>query len=377
MNKKTIIIIYNAAHHVLLFKSELIKSIKKNGYRVVVLASKDYYSEKLTDIVDEYYEIKLNSSGINPVKDLYLIFQIYTIFKKVKPFAVLNFTVKPVIYGTFAGRLLGDIPVINTITGLGTAFISKGLTNKIVIFLYKFAFNFSHLVFFQNPDDQIFFKDLKIVIKDNTKLISGSGVDLVKFRPVENKKRSNFKILFIGRIIADKGIYELIESAKIIKKEYSNVTFILMGMLGVKNNTSISKNEVDNWINEGLIEFIPFKDDIREFLGDSDLVVLPSYREGTPKSLIEAASMAKPLIATDVPGCREVVSHEVNGFLCEVKNPVSLAVAIKRYIDLDDSSKIEMGKKSRELAEEKFDIIKVNNCYIKEINKIINKSGKR
>jgi glycosyltransferase involved in cell wall biosynthesis len=199
----------------------------------------------------------------------------------------------------------------------------------------------------------------------------------VKFKPVENNKRDDIKILFIGRIIADKGIYELIESAQIIKKEYSNVSFILMGMLGVKNNTSISENEVDKWINDGVIEFIPFQDDIRRFLGDSDVVVLPSYREGTPKTLIEAASMAKPLIATDVPGCREVVKHEVNGFLCEVKNPVSLAAAIKRYIELDDSSKIEMGEKSRELAEEKFDIIKVNNCYINEINKIIDKNGKR
>ena len=377
MNSKSIVIIYNATHHVLLFKSELIKSIRENGYRIVVLASVDNYTEKLKEIVDEFHEILLDSSGVNPIKDTYLIFQIYSICKSIKPIVILNFTIKPVIYGTLASRVLGGVPVINTITGLGTAFISSGFANKIAKFLYKFTFKYSYLVFFQNPDDQQFFKQLKIIIKGNTKLISGSGVDLVKFKPVENKKRGDIKILYIGRIIADKGIYELIESAKIIKKEYSNVTFILMGMLGVKNNTSISKNEVDNWINDGLIEFIPFKDDIRGFLEDSDLVVLPSYREGAPKSLIEAASMAKPLIATDVPGCREVVNHEVNGFLCEVKNPVSLAVAIKRYIELDDSSKIEMGKKSRELAEEKFDIIKVNNCYINEINKIIDKNGKR
>ena len=370
MKNKTIVIIYNATHHVLLFKSELIKSIKINGYRVVVLASKDNYSEKLLDIVDEYYEIKLDSSGINPLKDAYLIFQIYNIFKKVKPAAVLNFTIKPVIYGTFAARLFGDVPVINTITGLGTAFISRGFANKVAKFLYKFTFKYSHLVFFQNPDDQKFFKDLNIISRDNTKLVSGSGVDLLKFKPIKNKKRENIKILFIGRIIADKGIYELIESAKIIKKEYSNVTFILMGMLGVKNRTSISKSEVDNWVYEGLIEFVPFKEDIRMVLGDSDLVVLPSYREGTPKTLIEAASMAKPLIATDVPGCREVVVDEVNGFLCLVKNPVSLADAIKKFIELDSSCKIEMGLKSRELAEQKFDINKVNNSYINELNKI-------
>jgi|TARA_B110001469_G_C9642849_1_gene323764 glycosyltransferase involved in cell wall biosynthesis len=377
MNSKSIVIIYNATHHVLLFKSELIKSIRENGYRIVVLASVDNYTEKLKEIVDEFHEIKLDSSGVNPIKDTYLIFQIYSICKSIKPTAILNFTIKPVIYGTLASRVLGGVPVINTITGLGTAFISSGFANKVAKFLYKFTFKYSHLVFFQNPDDQQFFRKLKIITKNNTKLISGSGVDLVKFKPVENNKRDDIKILFIGRIIADKGIYELIESAQIIKKEYSNVSFILMGMLGVKNNTSISENEVDKWINDGVIEFIPFQDDIRRFLGDSDVVVLPSYREGTPKTLIEAASMAKPLIATDVPGCREVVKHEVNGFLCEVKNPVSLAAAIKRYIELDDSSKIEMGEKSRELAEEKFDIIKVNNCYINEINKIIDKNGKR
>lgn len=377
MNSNTIVIIYNATHHVLLFKAELIKSIKKNGYRVVVLASVDNYTEKLKEIVDEFHEIKLDSSGVNPIKDTYLIFQIYNICKIIKPTAVLNFTIKPVIYGTFAVRLLGGVPVINTITGLGTAFISTGFANKVAKCFYKFTFKHSHLVFFQNPDDQQFFKELNIISRDNTKLVSGSGVDLVKFKSIKNKKRENVKILFIGRIIADKGIYELIESAKIIKKEYSNVTFILMGMLGVKNRTSISKNEVDNWVNEGLIEFVPFKDDIRCILGDSDLVVLPSYREGTPKTLIEAASMGKPLIATDVPGCREVVIDEVNGFLCQVKNSASLANKIKKFIKLDYSRKIEMGKKSRELAEEKFDIIKVNNCYINEINKIIDKNGKR
>ena len=145
-----------------------------------------------------------------------------------------------------------------------------------------------------------------------------------------------------------------------------------MGMLGVKNKTSISENEVDNWINEGLIEFIPFQDDIRSFLGDSDLVVLPSYREGTPKTLIEAASMGKPLIATDVPGCREVVLDGINGFLCQVKSSVFLADAIKKFIEMDYSFKIEMGLKSRELAEQKFDVHKVNNCYINELNKIKN-----
>tara|TARA_Y100000768_G_scaffold388767_1_gene386975 strand:- start:958 stop:2091 length:1134 start_codon:yes stop_codon:yes gene_type:complete len=377
LNSNTIAIIYNATHHVLLFKAELIKSIKKNGYRVVVLASVDNYTEKLKEIVDEFHEIKLDSSGVNPIKDTYLIFQIYNICKIIKPTAVLNFTIKPVIYGTFVARLLGGVPVINTITGLGTAFISTGFTNKVAKCFYKFTFKHSHLVFFQNPDDQQFFKELNIISRDNTKLVSGSGVDLVKFKPIKNKKRENIKILFIGRIIADKGIYELIESAKIIKKEYSNVTFILMGMLGVKNRTSISKNEVDNWVNNGLIEFVPFKDDIRCILGDSDLVVLPSYREGTPKTLIEAASMGKPIIATNVPGCREVVIDEVNGFLCQVKNSASLANKIKKFIELDYSRKIEMGKKSRELAEEKFDIIKVNNCYINEINKIIDKNGKR
>ena len=377
MENKTIVIIYNATHHVLLFKAELIKSLKENGYKVVVLASADNYTEKLKELVDDFYEIKLDSSGVNPIKDAYLIFQIYKICKGIKPTAILNFTIKPVIYGTFAGKLIGGIPVINTITGLGTVFISKGFANRVAKFLYKFTFKYSHLVFFQNPDDQQFFKELKIILKDNTKLIPGSGVDLDRFKPLINKEREQLKVLFIGRIIADKGVYELIESAKIIKSQYSNITFMLMGLVGVKNKTSINKNEVDNWVNEGLIEFIPFKDDIRGVLGDADLVVLPSYREGIPRTLIEATSMAKPLVATDVPGCREVVQHEKNGFLCQVKDPVSLANALKRFIELDYASKIEMGKRSRELAEEKFDIVKVNNCYINEINKIRFDNGKR
>lgn len=372
MIDKKVIIIYNAAHHVLLFKKELIETIKKNGFQIIVLASKDNYVEKLKVIVDEFHEIKLDSSGINPFKDSYLIYQLYTLIKKIKPYAIFNFTIKPVIYGTLAAKLAKGIPVVNTITGLGTAFLSEGLANKVAKLLYKYTFNNSHLIFFQNPDDQKFFKEINIIKKDNTQLIPGSGVDLEKFKPVIKTKSDNIKILFIGRIIADKGIYELIEAASIIKKEYSNITFILLGMVGVKNRTSITKNEVDDWVDNGLIEYISFKDDVRNFISDSDLIVLPSYREGTPKTLLEAASMGRPIIATDVPGCREVVIHEKNGFLCQVKNPESLGNEIKRFIELDYQSKLEMGLKSRELAELKFDINNVNNYYIQSLKNIKN-----
>lgn len=268
MIDKKVIIIYNAAHHVLLFKKELIETIKKNGFQIIVLASKDNYVEKLKVIVDEFHEIKLDSSGINPFKDSYLIYQLYTLIKKIKPYAIFNFTIKPVIYGTLAAKLAKGIPVVNTITGLGTAFLSEGLANKVAKLLYKYTFNNSHLIFFQNPDDQKFFKEINIIKKDNTQLIPGSGVDLEKFKPVIKTKSDNIKILFIGRIIADKGIYELIEAASIIKKEYSNITFILLGMVGVKNRTSITKNEVDDWVDNGLIEYISFKDDVRNFISD-------------------------------------------------------------------------------------------------------------
>ena len=273
--------------------------------------------------------------------------------------SILNFTIKPVIYGTFVGRLLGGVPVINTITGLGTAFLSSGFSNVVAKFLYRFTFKYSHLVFFQNPDDQNFFKDLKIISKNNTRLVAGSGVDLIKFKPIKTNKTVNVKILFIGRIISDKGIYELIEAAKIIKKEYSNVTFTLMGKLGVKNRTSISKNEVDGWVNEKVIEFVAFKDDIRSFIGSSDLVILPSYREGTPKTLIEAASMAKPIIATDVPGCRETVINEESGFLIPPKDQEALNEAMLKFIN-EPSIISSMAEQGRRIVEEKFDINKVN-----------------
>ena len=216
-----VVIIYNAAHHVLLFKKELINSLKKNGFEVIVLASSDRYVEDLKLIVDKFYYIKLDSSGINPLKDIFLTFQIFTLLKKIKPFVVLNFTIKPVLYGTLAAKLAEGIPVVNTITGLGTAFINEGIINKIAKILYKYTFNFSHLIFFQNPDDKEFFKKINILKKDNTKLISGSGVDLEKFKPVKKIKTNNLKILFIGRIIADKGIYELIQAAKILKNDYT------------------------------------------------------------------------------------------------------------------------------------------------------------
>ena len=340
----------------------------------MVLASKDRYTSDLVNIVDEYHEISLDSSGVNPIKDLKLVFEIYNILKIVKPIAILNFTVKPVIYGTLAGRLCRNIPVINTITGLGTAFITKSFTTVVVRLMYRFTFRFSHLVCFQNPDDQRYFEKLKIITKNKTKVLGGSGVDLSRFYPCQNRERENTRVLFVGRIIADKGIYELIEAAKIVKKEYPKTIFTLMGMIGVDNRTSISEIELDKWVSNGIIEYIPFRDDIRPVLSDSDLVVLPSYREGTPKTLIEAASMSKPLIATDVPGCREVVLDGVNGFLCEVKNSLSLANKIIKFIKLDYNIKIKMGLKSRNIAEKKFDIIKVNQSYIKDLQHIRNKN---
>lgn len=369
MNKKILIVI-NSSEYAYKMRLNLAKSIKIKGYRVIFVAP---YDKKYTKLIKEEFEfinLEIDSKGINPMKDLKTIFQLYNIFKEIKPNILLNFTIKPNIYSALIGGVLG-IKSINNITGLGTIFIKKSFITNIAKILYKFAFKSNHKVFFQNNEDLNLFLKNKLIKINKTELIPGSGVDLNKFIPQDRTDNKKFVFLMIARILKDKGVYEYIEAIKIIKEKYSDVEFQLLGASDSKNNTAISKIEIDNWIKEGLINYLGITDDVPFYISSSNCVVLPSYREGVSRSLLEAAAMEKPLITTDVPGCKEVVDDNKNGFLCKVKDSKDLANKMEIMLNLSENARINMGKEGRNKIIREFDEKFVINKYIKNIQEVL------
>ncbi len=369
MNKK-IIICLNTSWNIFNFRLNLARSLKKAGYDVILVAPYDKYSETLKQEF-EYHNIFMNNKGTNPKEDIKTLIEFYKLYKAIKPDIVLNYTIKPNIYGNIACSLL-SIKTINNISGLGTVFIKESLITKIVKSLYKYSLGKSSKVFFQNNDDKQLFIMNKLVQQNKCDLLPGSGIDTNKFSPLEYKKSDNiFRFLLIARMLWDKGIAEYVQAAKIIKQKYPAVEFQLLGSLDAINTTAISKEQIESWIENRLVTYLGVTDDVKEYIKKADCIVLPSYREGTPRTLLESASMAKPLISTDVPGCRDVVDDWINGFLCEIKNAEDLANKMEKMINLNLEERIAMGKAGREKMIKEFDESIVISKYLENIKELI------
>lgn len=347
----------------------LVKELQKQGFEVLAIAPEDEFSEILKKEGCTFIPLTMENKGSNPLKDLMLIRQLYTIYKANQPDIVLQYTIKPNIYGSIAARLAG-IPVINNVSGLGTVFLHNNLVSKVAKALYKLAFRYPKKIFFQNQEDLQLFVQEGLVKKERTGLVPGSGVNLEKFKQTEFQRNSPFTFLLIARLLYDKGIMEFAEAARILKKSNSNCRVQVIGALD-PGPLGIPEETLNQWIAEGLMEYIPFQKDIRSFIASADCVVLPSYREGTPKTLLEAAAMAKPLIATDVPGCRDVIEDTKNGFLCRVKNGPNLADKMLKMCSLPNEELKRMGENSRKLVLLKYDERIVIKKYLEVINEVV------
>jgi glycosyltransferase involved in cell wall biosynthesis len=263
------------------------------------------------------------------------------------------------------------IPVINNVCGLGTVFLNKGLVSIVALTLYKIAFRFPRKIFFQNPDDRELFLLKKLVEASSTDLLPGSGIDLTYFSPYNKPKiEKQFTFLMISRIIHDKGVVEFIEAARLIKHQFPGIEFQLLGAIDEKHKRGISRELVQSWIDSGLIKYLEPAEDVRPAIAASDCVVLPSYREGTPRTLLEAAGMAKPLIATNVPGCRQLINHGENGFLCRLKDATDLAHQMEKMFLLTSEQRDDMGANSRKMVEKDYDEQLVINKYLRSIAEI-------
>lgn len=360
---KTIVLSANSDWNIVNFRGGLIRALRTAGYEPIVIAPQDPSTDKRMRELDvERIPIRIDRSGLNPWADLQLVGEYKRLLRRIRPAAYLGYTIKPNVYGCFAAASLG-IPAIPNISGLGTAFIRSGPLQQIVKALYRVGFRRAPRVFFQNDEDRELFVDRKIVRADQARVLPGSGIDLDRFRPGPLPEGAPIFIL-IGRLLRDKGVVEFVEAARQLRTEMPDGRFQLLGPIDDGNRTSVSKAELQSWIAQGVIEYLGTTDDVRPFIAAASAVVLPSYREGMPRSLLEAAAMGRPLIATDVPGCREIVEEGRNGLLCVVKDARSLASAMRRFAGMSLEDRIAMGKAARRKVQEEFSEERVIRAYL-------------
>ncbi len=339
---------------------------------MVAVAPEDEFSHKLKALGFDFYPIRsLDRKGKSPIKDLRLLSEYVSIYKRLKPHLVINFTIKPNIYGSIACGLLG-IKSVSVLTGLGYVYIKGDLLEKLVNLLYRIAFYFNERVVFQNQEDMEFLLSKELIREEKVMLIKGSGINTELFKPTEiedNKERPVF--LMISRLLWDKGVGEFIEAGRILKERAVDAELWLLGPFDEGNPAGVPREYIQKAQDQGLIKYLGQTQDVRPYIAKADAVVLPSYREGIPRVLLEAMAMAKPIITTDSVGCREVCKDGQNGFLVRPKDPQSLAEAMENFLKTSPEEKRKMGALGRSIVLTMFDEKIIIQKYLNLIHELI------
>ena len=366
-----IALVTNSAWNIHNFRLGLIQAFQQQGHEVVSIAPPDDYSGRLRGAGIKLYDINMDSRGVNPVRDTSLVLELYHLYKKLKLDMVLHFTVKPNIYGTLAASYL-KIPVINNVCGLGTVFLQDGMVSTVAKWLYRVSFRFSQKVFFHNPDDHDLFIREGLLKSSKADVVPGSGIDTQRFFPdaQPTPTKDTFTFLVISRLIYDKGIVEYVEAAQNLRSQGISVQCQLLGAKDPDHKRGIPVGLVDQWAQSGVVNYLGTTDDVRSMIQQADCVVLPSYREGLPRTLLEAASLQKPIVATDTPGCRHVVEHGVNGLLCKVKDADDLMEKMLAMTQLTREEVKVMGERGREMVQAKFSQKVVVDKYVRAIDEM-------
>ncbi|EKF9437582.1 glycosyltransferase family 4 protein [Vibrio cholerae] len=350
-----LIMVANTSWSVFNFRHSLIKELLNCGVELYVIAPEDKFSAKLTEMGCQVLDLPMQAKGVNPIADLALMLCLLRHYREIKPDFIIHYTIKPNIYGSLAAKL-ADIPSLAITTGLGYTFVNQNVVSKVARQLYKFAFRYPKEVWFLNEDDRRAFLEHHLIEPNKAVLLHGEGVNLNHFVPTDKPQPDeNIRFLLIARMLRDKGVCEFVEAARQIRQRYPNAIFQLLGDCGVPNPSVIGREEIAQWEREGVVEYLGTTDDVRPIIAQADCLVLPSYREGIPRTMIESAAMAKPLIVSDAPGCRDVVLDGQTGYLCEVKNAKALVQRCEQFLTLSDSEKQAMGKAGRSFMEAKFD----------------------
>jgi glycosyltransferase involved in cell wall biosynthesis len=350
-----ITLVCNTAWAIYTYRQGLIRELVARGVEVTVLAPRDRTFDLLGAMGCRCIDLPVASKGTNPRDDLRTLWALYRHYRSIRPHIVFHYTIKPNIYGSIAAKLAGVDSVAVT-TGLGYVFIQQSRAAQVAKKLYRFAFRFPREVWFLNRDDQAAFVDQKLLVHpERARLLHGEGVDLEQFAFTPLPDKPHFDFVLIGRLLWDKGVGEYVEAARRVRARYPQARFRLLGPVGVDNPSAITRDEVAAWEQEGVIEYLGEAHDVRPFIAAADCVVLPSYREGVPRTLMEASAMGRPIVATDVPGCREVVADGVNGLLCEVRNAESLAERLAQMLDMSGAARRAMGERGRQKVAAEFD----------------------
>jgi len=337
----------NRAWNVWNFRQPLVEALIADGHRVTILAPADETVAKLEGIGAQVEPFAMDAGSFGAIENAVLVPRFGRAFGTLRPDIVLSFTIKNNLFGALAARWRG-IPFVPNVTGLGTVFLGSRALFEIGRALYRVSLGKSPVVFVQNEDDREFLVSKRVLRAEQLRLLPGSGIDTQRFAPSPLPgKQDEVVFLMISRLLRDKGIEEYLAAARRVRRTRSNARFQLLGPLTSDNPTALSAAELQPFIDDGSIEYLGATDDVRPFIEDADCVVLPSYREGAPRSLIEAAAMGRPLVATDVAGCSAVVDHGETGLLCAARSSDALADAMEKMLDLGPEARQAMGSAGR------------------------------
>jgi len=367
-----VMIVLNTAWNLFNFRGGLIRALVEKGYEVVAVAPHDEYAARLAELGCRFVALPMDNKGTHPGRDLLLLVRFVRLLSNERPDVYLGYTIKPNIYGSLAAHLLG-IPVVNNIAGLGTVFIRDSWLTRLVRSLYKAAMLRSHHVFFQNNEDMGLFVERGLVAAGRVSRLPGSGINLDLFhcKPMPASENREFQFLLVARLLWDKGVGEYVEAARIVRQKYPTVRFQVLGFLDVLNNTAVSRAEMEQWVREGVVEYLGVADDVKPYMADADCVVLPSYREGVPRSLLEAAAIGRPIVTTDAVGCRDAVDDGVTGLLCRVANAADLAEKLLKMIEMHPDGRAKMASAGRRKMELEFDERIVIERYMEVLSQVV------
>jgi glycosyltransferase involved in cell wall biosynthesis len=359
-----VLIAVNAAWNVVNFRAALVRALVADGHEVIAAVPDDGALPAVEALGARVVVVPMTSASTSIIGDLSLLWRYFRLLWRERPDAFLGWTIKPNTYGSLAARLLG-VPRINNVSGLGTVFIRETWVTRVAEQLYRLGLGGASTVFFQNHDDRAEFVARGLVDPAQVEVLPGSGIDAAHYDPAAFPRDDDgtVRFLMVARLIRDKGVTEFVEAARIVRARHPHARFALLGFLDVDNATAISRAELEGWVAEGVVEYLGAAEDVRPFIGNCDCVVLPSYREGLSRVLLEAGAMARPAIATDVPGCRDVIVPGKTGLLCALRDPASLAECMIALLAMSPADRAAMGFSARTHVSESFDEGRVVAAY--------------
>lgn len=370
-NRRQIWIVANTSWYVYNFRGRLISILIKDGYDVTAFSPQDKYVPRIEALGARHVHLALDNAGTNILRDLVAILRIAAVIRRERPMVILTYTPKVNIYVSLAARML-RIPVVANVSGLGRAFIAGGWLEFIARLLYRAALRHPRVVFFQNEEDRVAFIKGGLITMEKAKRLPGSGVDVNRFKPRSKDERERpFVFLLAARLLWDKGVGDYVEAARRVRSAFPNVEFWIVGFLDVHNPSAISREQIDQWVSEGLLKYLGSSDTMEEIYRGADCMVLPSYyREGVPRTLLEAASMGLPVITTDSVGCRDAVDDGTTGYLCHPKDVNDLENKMRQMLMLSSEKRLAMGRAGRDKMLREFDEQIVLDNYLKAVRSI-------